>query len=296
VLRAIRSLMPDVVFLLVWHRWQVGRFPNLFAPRTFNELILKRCLAPDARYAALTDKLTVRSYVESRVGNRHLIPIVAIADPFTRDVFDALPDAFVMKANHGSGFVEVVRSKAGTSYEALRQLADRWMATNFYDTCRERHYRGLRPRIYFEHLLQDADGRIPADIKLHCFCRHEGAPEIYAAVISDRFGEARGDFFDARWNPLDIAVGDYPRSVVPQAAPTQLDGLLEVAARLSDGFDYVRVDLYALGDRIYFGELTFTPGAGVFPFTPDRVDLEWGRLLRDAQRAARSRTAPKAAR
>ncbi|MCS4410022.1 hypothetical protein MU420_23245, partial [Klebsiella pneumoniae] len=28
-------------------------------------------------------------------------------------------------------------------------------------------------------------------------------------------------------------------------------------------FNYVRIDWYILGDRIYFGEITFTPGAGI---------------------------------
>ena len=50
-------------------------------------------------------------------------------------------------------------------------------------------------------------------------------------------------------------------------------------SQLSEDFDYVRVDLYAPDNEVYFAELTFTPGAGVLPFAPDKVDYEWGRLL-----------------
>jgi hypothetical protein len=55
--------------------------------------------------------------------------------------------------------------------------------------------------------------------------------------------------------------------------------LLDTAALLSEDFDYVRVDLYAPADEVFFGELTFTPGAGVSPMRPAHIDLEWGQLL-----------------
>jgi hypothetical protein len=124
-------------------------------------------------------------------------------------------------------------------------------------------------------------GVIPPDIKLHCFAGPEqGKPIIYIAVITDRFGEhPRGDMYDGNWNRLDVAIGHYPRSPEPAPPPANLDKLLSVATSLAKDFEYVRVDLYALGEKIYFGELTFTPGAGVFPMHPESVDYEWGRLM-----------------
>ena len=38
--------------------------------------------------------------------------------------------------------------------------------------------------------------------------------------------------------------------------------MIEVAEILSADFDYIRIDLYEVGGRIYFGEATFMPGAG----------------------------------
>jgi hypothetical protein len=276
-----KGWLPDSVYLSIYHRRKVGRFPNLKAPRTFNEKILRRCLNPDPRFAHLTDKLAVRDYVASKIGEQYLIDLIANPDTFTREVFDALPRSFVMKANHGSGFVKLVRDKSQTSFEALDALARQWLVTDFYRVMRERHYRAIKPRIFFEELLLESNGIVPADIKIHCFFT-EGArePTIYIAMISDRFGEhPRGDMYDANWKRLDIAIGHYARSEQPAPRPHDFDELLSVATRLAQGFDYVRVDLYAPGARICFGELTFTPGAGVFPMQPDSVDYEWGRLM-----------------
>jgi hypothetical protein len=196
-------------------------------------------------------------------------------------VFDTLPPTFVMKANHGSGFVKIVRDKSETSFEELDALAQQWLVTDFYRVARERHYRTIKPRIFFEQLLVEPSGIVPADIKIHCFLsRGAVKPTIYTALISDRFGEhPRGDMYDGDWNRLDIAIGHYPRSEKPEPRPTNYEELLSVATTLATDFEYVRVDLYAPEDKIYFGELTFTPGAGVFPMRPDIVDYEWGRLM-----------------
>jgi hypothetical protein len=275
-----KSVLPDALFLSFLHRKHIGRFPKLIRPTTFNEKILQRSLRPDPRYVELADKLAVRNYVMAKLGEKHLVPLIAAPTVFTPAVFDALPNAFVMKANHGSSFVEVVRDKSRTSFEKLQRLADQWLATDFYQVSRERHYREIKPRIFFEKLLLDQSGQIPADYKLHCFGGRPGRPIMYILVISDRFGNnTHGDVYDIHWNHLNVAIGYYARSAVPAPAPANLQSILDAAAILSEDFNYVRVDLYAPDNEVYFGELTFTPGAGCLPFGPDGIDYEWGRLL-----------------
>ncbi|CAB3807806.1 hypothetical protein LMG27177_06416 [Paraburkholderia fynbosensis] len=275
-----KQLIPDPIFLSLLHRKHIGRFPNLLHPKTFNEKILQRSLRPDPRYGALTDKLAVREYVRAKVGEKYLIPLISSPEVFTRAVFDALPNSFVMKANHGSSFVEIVWDKSQRTFEDLQLLANRWTSTDFYKIARERHYREIQPRIFFEDLLLDERGQIPADYKVHCFGGRPGRPMMFIVVISDRFGsDTRGDVYDVQWNHLDVGIGPYARSTTPQPPPENLESILETAVVLSEDFNYVRVDLYAPDNDVYFGELTFTPGAGVVPTRPDRVDFEWGRLL-----------------
>lgn len=277
---ATKRMLPDALFLSMLHHKRIGRYPNLLRPATFNEKILQRSLRPDPRYISLTDKLSVRDYVADKIGEKHLIPLISAPDVFTREVFDALPGSFVMKANHGSTFVEIVRNKSETSFEKLNLLGQQWLSTDFYHIARERHYRAIRPRIFFEQLLLDRSGQIPADYKLHCFGGRPGRPIIYILVISDRFGNAtHGDVYDVDWHHLNVAIGYYKRSATPAPRPMNLESVLDTAVTLCEDFDYVRVDLYAPDNQVFFGELTFTPGAGVLPFTPDSIDYEWGQLL-----------------
>ena len=275
-----KRFMPDALFLSLSHWRHVGRWPNLVKPRTFNEFILRRCLHPEPQWSMLADKLAVREFVKQRIGEAHLIPLIATPDVFDRALYDCLPNAFVMKANHGCGYVKIVDDKRQTSFDELNRLAQQWLAEDFYRASRERHYRAITPRLYFEQLLLDQSGHVPADLKLNMFGRDaNGEPIIYAGIVSDRFGTPHGDVFDVHWNRVDIAVGHYPRSAIAPPAPPHWDEIVRLATRLADGLGYVRVDLYVPDGKILFGELTFTPGAGVFPFHPDRIDYEWGRLF-----------------
>jgi TupA-like ATPgrasp len=280
VLHGVKYFLPDSVFLFLSHRRRVGRFPHLRHAATFNEIILDRCLHPDPLWSVLADKLAVREHVKARVGEQHLIPLLCAPEIFTQEVFDSLPDSFVMKANHGCGFVKVVWNKGDVSFGDLRQLADEWLSTDFYLASRERHYRSIKPRIYFEKLLLDRSGKVPCDYKINIFEREQGDPVVYTGVVSDRFGSPRHDFYDTQWNRLDIAAGGYPCSEDPAPRLPNWEEVVRVAKQLADGLGYVRVDLYAYDNEIFFGELTFTPGAGVTRFSRDSFDYEWGQLIR----------------
>jgi hypothetical protein len=282
VLKGAASLMPDDLYLAFSHRRRIGRFPNMKRPKAFNEMILMRCLQPDPRWSSLADKLRVREYVRERIGEKYLIPLLAAPDVFTKDVFDSLPSSFVMKANHGSNFVEVVWDKSKRSFEELRRIAGRWLSIDYYRVAREQHYKGIQPRIFFETLLLDQAGTVPSDYKMHMFGRGPDGPVIYTGIISDRFGTPRADVYDARWNRLDLAWGDYARSERAVPRPSNWEELSSVAMALADGLGYVRVDFYSCDDQIFFGELTFTPGGGTMPYTPDRWDYDWGRILQNA--------------
>jgi len=124
VKEAAKSMLPAPLFLSLLHHKCIGRYPNLLHPTTFNEKILQKSLRPDPWLTELTDKLTVRDYVAKKLGENHLIPLLAAPKIFTKEVFDALPDSFVMKANHGSSYVKVVRNKSATSFEELQERAN----------------------------------------------------------------------------------------------------------------------------------------------------------------------------
>lgn len=61
--------------------------------------------------------------------------------------------------------------------------------------------------------------------------------------------------------------------------PKELDILIDYSKKLSEKFKYVRVDLYIENNKVYFGELTFTPAGGLSSFSDKKYDIELGKYL-----------------
>jgi len=272
------KLLPDVLYHQIRYARAFRKWPNIFRPSTFSEKIIIRNFRPKSIYTNLADKYKVRDYIADTIGEQYLIKLYARFDELTEDIYADLPDAFVIKANHGSGFNLVVHNKVETSYGQLRALTLFWTKTNFYKMSRERHYKKIQPCILVEQLLLHEE-RIPNDIKFHCFNRH-GDMHIFIQVDYDRFGVHRRDIFDTQWNKTEIIMG-LPNNDIPMPAPINLEEMVQLAQRLAADFNYVRVDFYDVAGKIYFGELTFTPGGGMCKMLPEGVQQQWGSLFAD---------------
>ncbi|QEL12265.1 hypothetical protein FY550_14710 [Kushneria phosphatilytica] len=274
----IMQSLPDRLHIALRYRRVFGRFPNLRHPQTFNEKICYRKLHPEPSYSILSDKVAARDHVAGVIGSEHLVPCHAVCSELTPDIYHGLPDSFVMKANHGFGYNLLVRNKQDYPYPMLYNLSQAWLREDFSKISREAHYHDIKPRLIIEQLLLDESGNVPKDFKFHCFRRTGESPVVFVEVTHDRFSDYRVDFYDQDWNMIEVREDRFS-SGKPMARPALLDEAQALALKLSEGFSYVRVDFYLVNGQIYFGELTFTPTAGLMKFKHHQTDVEWGRLF-----------------
>ncbi|WP_413722625.1 ATP-grasp fold amidoligase family protein [Sodalis sp. RH23] len=273
LVRQAFKMLPDFLYHQLKYARVFKKWPNMTQPTTFSEKITIRNFRPKQIYTNLADKYKVRDYIANTIGEKYLIPLHAVFDVLTEEIYAALPQTFVIKANHGCGFNLVVHDKADTTFAQLSALTRYWTKTNYYKTNREKHYKKIQPRILVEHLLQD-EGHIPNDIKFHCF-NQQGEMHIFIQVDYDRYGLHRRDVFDTEWHKTDIRMG-LPNNPIPMPAPKNLPEMVTLAKRLAADFNYVRVDFYEAEGNVYFGELTFTPGGGLCKMYPEGVQHQWG--------------------
>lgn len=219
-----------------------------------------------------TDKILVREFVEKRIGKEYLIPIYGVWKKFDDIDFSKLPNSFVLKTNHGSGSVVVIEDKSKMNMEDLRNKFRRWLKTKFQYTHFEMHYAGITPKIYAEKKLSFSDGI--EDYKFLCF---DGEPQ-YCWVDFDRFNEHKRKVYDMEWNLQNWNQYTYGHTLKEAPKPNNLNEMIEVARKLSKGFSHVRIDLYNVKDKIYFGEMTFTNGAGLEGIHPWEWDIKLGEL------------------
>ena len=202
----------------------------------------------------------------SKVGEQHLVKLLWHGvDPHAIP-FDTLPAEYVIKPNHGSGKVIVVKGKVDRS-DVISRLSV-WLKSNYYWACREYQYYYITPRVMIEEYLRNQDVSGPLDYRFWCF---RGIPEV---IQVDNPAHDINPFFDTKWNLLDL----YYREGASRPAiakPSNFEQMILVASQLSAGFDFVRLDLYNVEGKIYFGEFTFTP-AGSLKLRPESWDLRLG--------------------
>lgn len=276
-----RPVMPDRVYRTLYGWGRLGYLPRYERPRTLNEKVtwwLRH--HQDPRLTQRADKLSVREYVASVTPWVRFPEVYAVADDAASFPFDVLPDVSVLKANHGWKQTMVLRRPFDV--EAARAAGAEWLSQRLGASGWERHYLGIRPRLYAEQYLGDADGTLPRDFKVLVL---NGRAQ-HISVSLDRATRPRVVLFDRDWQYLPVHLPEYlggpPKVVEPERRPPRperLGDLLQAAELLAEDLPFVRADFYLVDGEIYFGELTFSPGAGFVPYVPTSYDFELGRRL-----------------
>ena len=225
-------------------------------------------------YTKLVDKIGVREYIKEQLGEEYLIPIYGSWEHFDDIDFDALPNKFVLKCSHDSGSVKVITDKFKIDKSELKRFFEGRLNINAYVLGREYPYKDVKPMIYAEkHMAPDGEMDIN-DYKFFCF---NGKPEILL-IATDRSTDMRTDFYDMDFNHLDLT-RIYAGSDKKIQQPESFEEMKKIAEKLSKEMKFVRIDLYEIDGRLYFGEFTFFPGGGFWPLKPEKWEKKLGDLI-----------------
>lgn len=265
--RIAARFVGDRAYLAGLYRKRFGRPPDLDHPSGFNEKILVKILTDRREYLTLfADRLRVRDYVRQRMPEVVLPRLHWWSDRAEPLPFDSLPESFVLKANHGSGWVRIVPHKSEVGQAELVSLARKWLASDFTIVGREWAYRDVRRAVYAEELLRDDSGGLPPDFKLFAF---DGEVRLIQ-VDRDRYAHHTQVLYDPQWRPIEGVVA--AAQGAPLAPPVTLARMVEAAGALATGIDFLRVDFYEVAGRVVFGELTNYPNKGLNRFQPASLD------------------------
>ena len=272
------GFVPDSVMLKLQYRIKLGRKLDLKAPKRFTEkLQWYKINYRNPLMHKCVDKYAVRKYVESKGLGDILVELYGHYKNISDVPFSKLPNSFVIKTTHGGGGlnVVVVPDKSKIDREELKEklsFSEDRVANN--GGGREWAYYGLKTGIIVEQLLVNSENPRAGvnDYKIFCYNGHAK----YIIVDVDRYIGHKRNFYDRDWNNLHIT-SDCPAADREIEKPENLEKMLEIAEKLSEGFPYVRVDLYDVDGKIYFGELTFYPWSGYVQFFPDSFDFEMGK-------------------
>lgn len=250
---------------------------DLNNPKTYNEKLqwLKLYDRHD-EYTQMVDKYEAKKCAASIIGDEYIIPTLGVYNSFDEINFDELPNQFVLKCTHDSGGVAICRDKTTFDYKAARKLLSRNLKRNKYWSSREYPYKDVKPRIIAEEYMEDAGSTELNDYKFYCF---DGKP-VCVLVCTDRGTKVKYYYFSPKWEFLrwDKETGKIADES-PVEKPKDLDVMLKIASELSKGLTEVRIDLYDINNRVYFGEFTFFSNSGLDLDITEECDYKLGEYI-----------------
>lgn len=276
--------MDDATYLKMRYRLEMGRSLDLDNPKTFNEkLQWLKIHDRKPEYTTMVDKYAVKKYVADIIGEEYIISTLGKWDRFDNIDFDALPNQFVLKCNHDSGSIVIVRDKSKLDKVAAKKKIERGLKRNGFWYAREWPYKDVKPCIIAEKYMEDStvteQGKPFNDLRDYKFFCFDGKVECFK-IDFDRFINHRANYFDKNGRLLPFGEVVCPPDFDKELhIPEQLTEMVNLAEKLSAGKSFVRVDFYCSKNKVFFGELTFYPAGGMGKFVPDEWDEKLGKLI-----------------
>ena len=276
-----KPFISDETAIKAEFRAYMGYTLDLNNPKSFNEKLQWLKLHDrNPLYTTLVDKLAVKEWVSSKIGDQYIVPTLAVWKDVDEIDLNVLPGQFVIKANHYSGYVAICKDKETFDFSYAKKRLASMMKKNLFYYAREWPYKDVKPLVFAEEYLEPDETGSTADYKVFCF---SGEPKMIQ-LHKGRFSNHTQDTFDPQWNHLDIRQPAYPLADVTPAAPKQLEEMLRLSRILSAGIPHVRVDWYINRDQLKLGEMTFFDASGLCPYENYEDDLMIGSWI-DLNRA-----------
>lgn len=259
----------SIIFKRVLHKNM-----NWKDPRDYNEKINWLKIYGDSdTWARLTDKYSVREYIKECGLEHILVKLYGVWDTADEMDFEALPNQFVLKTTNGCNTVMLVKDKSKINVEEVREQFSKWLKEPMGYATVEPHYFKIKPRIIAEELLQNDNPQSTSLVDYKFICT-DGEPRMIMLCADRVLGERMScSFYDMDWNYLaDQSLGQHAGNVVKLDKPSCFDEMVSICRILAKNQPQVRVDLYQSGNKVYFGELTFTFQGGYIDYiTPEKL-------------------------
>lgn len=274
--KVVCSISP-VLANKIMYRVLMNRNMNLKDPQTFNEKInwLKLYDYPKNNLVIkCTDKYTVREYIESKGLSSILNDLYGVYNNANEIDWNSLPNKFVLKCNHGCGYNIICEDKNKLSINEANKKLNNWMNEDFALVSCEPHYSKIDRKIICEKYL----GKDLLDYKFFCF---KGEPKFLyiSRTVEGSHHGMKADFLNMDGSRTPFRRTDHESFEVFPDMMKNIEEAKKICRILSSDFEFVRVDLFEVDNKIYFSELTFSPCSGMMPIEPQEYDKELGTMI-----------------
>ncbi|MGP4060980.1 ATP-grasp fold amidoligase family protein [Halobacillus sp. H74] len=273
-----RYLLPDKFILKRNFKKRLGRKLNLNNPRRFNDKLQWLKLNwSDPVATKYADKFEVRNLIAEEIGAKYLNELYAVYESVDEIDLKKLPESFVLKGTHGSGFNIICENKYKMDWDKQFKKMRKWLKKNYFWQNKENVYRDIKPRIICERFIKQDKGNELRDYRFFCF---NGDPKFITVDFSiNNKSKTRRNLYDLDWNLMREEIS-YPKEIsLAVEKPKKLDEMINLSRKISKRFPHARVDFYYIEGKIIFGEVTFFHQSGMGKINPIEFEDEMGKWL-----------------
>lgn len=271
-----KERVSDKIFLTLMFRLRKGEWIRWKNPVTFSEKQQwLKLYNRDSRQTMLTDKVLVKDWVGKRIGYEHIIPTLEVWNNVDEIDFNKLEFNTIIKCNHGSGPPFFAFYNEASDTGKIKEKLRKAMLIDYSKHAGEWHYKNIERKILIEKNINPLNELI--DYKFFCF---NGCPKFIKVVIYRENDQNSANYYDLKWNLIDISQANWPADFsLKVKRPKNLEKMIDIAFVLSKDFPFIRIDLYNLNGKIFFGEMTFYQGAGFTKWLNKKTDKYLGEML-----------------
>ena len=158
---SILKILPTKWVVNIENLRTYGKFVNTKNPEYYGEKI--QCLKLNGKlkkYSDFVDKYKVRKYVKEKVGEEYLIPLIEVFEKPEEINYNKLPNSFVLKLNHGSGYNIIVKDKSKLDINKTNKQLNKWLKEDYYKIKKENQYKNVVKKIIYEKNNEEKNGKI----------------------------------------------------------------------------------------------------------------------------------------
>ena len=255
------------------------KLPNLRNPLLFSEKINYLALhefSKDPTVPICADKVRVRDYITELGLSDILIKSYGNwADANSID-WEKLPNKFVLKCNHGSGYNIVCKDKEKLDKRETIERLNCWLKTDYSKRSGELFYKDIKPLILCEEFLETEDEQPPKDYKFFCSF---GEPKFLFVAQERGENSTKFDFYTPDWKFIPVTDAAHPHYQGETLKPEGFERMLSLCRIIAGKWPLVRVDFYNENGKVYFGEITFMHHGGHPVFIPAEYDRIFGDMF-----------------
>ena len=222
------------------------------------------------------DKILLHDYAKKKIGKDICNKILKIYNNEEEIDLNQLPQQFILKTNHGSGYNIIVEDKNSLNFDEAKKQLKEWLKIDYGKIACEFHYSFIKKKIFAEEY-------IGKELKNYKFLCYDGKPK-YVYLSRTENGTKYRNFYDMNWTFINFVCLSQPHPTYKYEKPKFFELMKEYAKKLASDFKFVRVDLYELENEVRLGELTFSPMNTFFSCRNRQNEIDLGKDIDTKER------------